>query len=185
MAETLYIPRLRTQYDEAIRASLTEQFSYKNPMEVPKLDKIVLNMGVGEATADTKKVRNAAAELEKIAGQKPVITHARKSIAGFKVREDMPLGVKVTLRKARMYEFLDRLITVALPRVRDFRGVSGKAFDGRGNYNIGVKEQIIFPEIEYDKIDALRGMNISITTTAKTDEEAKSLLAAFKFPFRN
>ena len=184
MAETLYIPRLRTQYDEAIRASLTEQFSYKNPMEVPKLDKIVLNMGVGEATADTKKVRNAAAELEKIAGQKPVITHARKSIAGFKVREDMPLGVKVTLRKARMYEFLDRLVNVALPRVRDFRGLNPKSFDGRGNYAMGIKEHIIFPEIAYDQIEQIWGMDVIICTTAKSDDEARALLKAFNFPFR-
>ena len=184
MAETLYIPRLRTQYDEAIRASLTEQFSYKNPMEVPKLDKIVLNMGVGEATADTKKVRNAAAELEKIAGQKPVITHARKSIAGFKVREDMPLGVKVTLRKARMYEFLDRLVNVALPRVRDFRGLNPKSFDGRGNYAMGIKEHIIFPEIAYDQIEQIWGMDVIICTTAKSDDEARALLKAFNVPFR-
>ena len=184
MAETLSIPRRRTQYDEAIRASLTEQFSYKNPMEVPKLDKIVLNMGVGEATADTKKVRNAAAELEKIAGQKPVITHARKSIAGFKVREDMPLGVKVTLRKARMYEFLDRLVNVALPRVRDFRGLNPKSFDGRGNYAMGIKEHIIFPEIAYDQIEQIWGMDVIICTTAKSDDEARALLKAFNFPFR-
>jgi large subunit ribosomal protein L5 len=184
MADTAYIPRLRTQYDETIRAALTKDFAYKNPMQVPKLDKIVLNMGVGEATGDTKKVKSAAAELEKIAGQKPVITHARKSIAGFKVREDMPLGVKVTLRKARMYEFLDRLVNVALPRVRDFRGLNPKSFDGNGNYALGIKEHIIFPEINYDQIDQIWGMDVIICTTAKTDDEARALLKAFNFPFR-
>jgi len=167
--------RLQQVYKEKVVAELTEKFGYKSVMEVPRLTKITLNMGLSEAVAD-KKV---------IAGQKPVVTKARKAIAGFKIREGYPIGTMVTLRGARMYEFLDRFITVALPRVRDFRGVNGRSFDGRGNYNIGVKEQIIFPEIDYDKIDALRGMNISITTTAKTDEEAKALLAAFKFPFRN
>ncbi|MRV75096.1 50S ribosomal protein L5 [Duganella sp. FT92W] len=177
--------RLQAVYKDKIVAELTEKFGYTTVMEVPRLTKITLNMGVGEAIADKKVLEHAVGDLTKIAGQKPVTTKARKAIAGFKIREGYPIGTMVTLRGARMYEFLDRFITVALPRVRDFRGVSGKSFDGRGNYNIGVKEQIIFPEIEYDKIDALRGMNISITTTAKTDEEAKALLAAFKFPFRN
>jgi large subunit ribosomal protein L5 len=177
--------RLQQTYEKEIVAALTAKFGYKSRMQVPRLTKITLNMGLGEAVADKKIVEHAVGDMTKIAGQKPVITKARKAIAGFKIREGYPIGCMVTLRGARMYEFLDRLVTVAFPRVRDFRGVSGKAFDGRGNYNIGVKEQIIFPEIEYDKIDALRGMNISITTTAKTDEEAKALLAAFKFPFRN
>ena len=180
-----YVPRLRKHYDEVVRPALVKQFGYDNAMQVPKITKIVLNMGVGEAVNDTKKVTSAAADLALIAGQKPVITRARNAISTFKVRENMPLGVKVTLRRERMYEFLDRFVTVALPRVRDFRGISGRAFDGRGNYNIGVKEQIIFPEIEYDKVDALRGLNISITTTAKTDEECKALLAGFRFPFKN
>lgn len=184
MAETAYVPRLRAQYDESIRASLTKDFGYANPMMVPKLDKIVLNMGVGEAVNDTKKVRSAAAEMEKIAGQKPVITHARNSIAGFKVREDMPLGVKVTLRKQRMYEFMDRLVNIALPRVRDFRGLNPNAFDGNGNYAMGIKEHIIFPEIAYDQIDQMWGMDIVICTTARTDDEARALLKAFNFPFR-
>ena len=185
MADTAtYVPRLRVQYDETIRASLTEQFGYKNPMQLPKLDKIVLNMGVGEAVSDTKKVKAAAADLEKIAGQKAIITHARKSIAGFKVRENMPLGVKVTLRKQRMYEFLDRLVTVALPRVRDFRGLNPNSFDGNGNYALGIKEHIIFPEIAYDQIDQVWGMDIVICTTARTDDEARALLKAFNFPFR-
>ena len=184
MADTAYIPRLRTQYDESIRAALTEQFGYKNVMQAPKLDKIVLNMGVGEAVNDTKKVKAAAADLEKIAGQKPVITHARKSIATFKVRENMPIGVKVTLRKVRMYEFLDRLVNIALPRVRDFRGLDPKSFDGRGNYALGIKEHIIFPEINYDEIDQAWGMDIVVCTTAKTDDEARALLKAFNFPFR-
>ncbi len=183
-AESTYVPRLRTQYDDAIRAELTKQFSYANAMQVPKLDKIVINMGVGEATGDTKKVRNAADELTKIAGQKPVITHARKSIAGFKVRENMPLGVKVTLRKTRMYEFLDRLVNIALPRVRDFRGLNPNSFDGRGNYAMGIKEHIIFPEISYDQIEQVWGMDVIICTTAKTDDEARALLKAFNFPFR-
>jgi large subunit ribosomal protein L5 len=184
MAETAYIPRLRTQYDETIRAALTEQFGYKNVMQLPKLEKIVLNMGVGEAVNDTKKVKAAAADLELIAGQKPVITFARKSIAGFKVRENMPLGVKVTLRKQRMYEFLDRLVNIALPRVRDFRGLNPASFDGRGNYAMGIKEHIIFPEIAYDQIDQVWGMDIVVCTTAKTDDEARALLKAFNFPFR-
>jgi large subunit ribosomal protein L5 len=184
MAETLYVPRLRTQYDEKIRPALTEQFGYKNVMQLPKLDKIVLNMGVGEAVNDTKKVKAAAADLELIAGQKPVITHARKSIAGFKVREEMPLGVKVTLRKQRMYEFLDRLVNIALPRVRDFRGLNPNSFDGRGNYAMGIKEHIIFPEIAYDQIDQVWGMDVIICTTARTDDEARALLKAFNFPFR-
>jgi len=177
--------RLQEFYKEKVVADLTAKFGYKSVMEVPRLTKITLNMGVGEAIADKKVLEHAVGDLTKIAGQKPVTTKARKAIAGFKIREGYPIGTMVTLRGARMYEFLDRFITVSLPRVRDFRGVSGKSFDGRGNYNIGVKEQIIFPEIEYDKIDALRGLNISITTTAKTDDEAKALLAAFKFPFRN
>lgn len=177
--------RFHEKYEKEIVPALTEKFGYKSRMQVPRLTKVTLNMGLGEAVADKKIIEHAVGDLVKIAGQKPVVTKARKAIAGFKIREGYPIGCMVTLRGARMYEFLDRLITIAFPRVRDFRGVSGKSFDGRGNYNIGVKEQIIFPEIEYDKIDALRGMNISITTTAKTDEEAKALLAAFKFPFRN
>ncbi|MBI3145301.1 MAG: 50S ribosomal protein L5 [Pseudogulbenkiania sp.] len=171
-------------YKESVVPELVKQFGYKSIMEVPRIEKITLNMGVGEAVADKKVMEHAVGDLEKIAGQKPVVTTARKSIAGFKIRDAYPIGCKVTLRRERMYEFLDRLVTIALPRVRDFRGVSGKSFDGRGNYNMGVREQIIFPEIEYDKIDALRGMNITITTTAKTDEEARALLAAFKFPFK-
>jgi len=184
MADTAYVPRLRTQYEDQIKADLLKQFGYKNVMQLPKLEKIVLNMGVGEAVNDTKKVKAAAADLEKIAGQKPVITHARKSIAGFKVRENMPLGVKVTLRKTRMYEFLDRLVNVALPRVRDFRGLNPNAFDGRGNYAMGIKEHIIFPEISYDQIEQVWGMDIVVCTTAKTDDEARALLKAFNFPFR-
>ena len=180
-----YTPRMKQRYDEQIVKAMTEKFGYKNALEVPKLEKVTLNMGVGEASQDKKKVQTAAEEMALIAGQKPVVTKARKAIAGFKIREGYPIGCMVTLRGPRMFEFLDRLITVAMPRVRDFRGVSGKGFDGRGNYNIGIKEQIIFPEIEYDKVDKVRGMNISITTTAKTDEEAKALLAAFKFPFKN
>jgi len=177
--------RLQEQYVNKIAPALTEQFAYKSVMEVPRISKITLNMGVSEAVADKKVIEHAVADMTKIAGQKPVVTKTRKSIAGFKIREDYPIGCMVTLRGRRMYEFLDRFVNVALPRVRDFRGISGKAFDGRGNYNVGVKEQIIFPEVEYDKIDTLRGMNISITTTAKTDEEAKALLTAFSFPFRN
>jgi large subunit ribosomal protein L5 len=177
--------RLQQFYKDKVVAELTAKFGYKSVMEVPRLTKITLNMGVGEAIADKKVLEHAVGDLTKIAGQKPVTTKARKAIAGFKIREGYPIGTMVTLRGARMYEFLDRFITVALPRVRDFRGISGRSFDGRGNYNIGVKEQIIFPEIEYDKIDAIRGMNISITTTAKNDDECKALLAAFKFPFKN
>ena len=177
--------RFHTLYRDTIVPELIKKFGYKTVMQVPRITKITLNMGVGEAVNDKKMVDNAVADMTKIAGQKPAITRTRKAIANFKIRENMPIGCMVTLRGERMYDFLDRLITIAFPRVRDFRGVSGRAFDGRGNYNIGLKEQIIFPEIEYDKIDALRGMNISITTTAKTDEEAKALLAAFRFPFRN
>lgn len=176
--------RLRKFYKETVVPELVKQFGYKSVMEVPCIEKITLNMGVGEAVADKKVMEHAVSDLEKIAGQKPVVTVARKSIAGFKIRDNYPVGCKVTLRRDQMFEFLDRLITIALPRVRDFRGVSGKSFDGRGNYNMGVREQIIFPEIEYDKIDALRGLNITITTTAKTDEEAKALLSLFKFPFK-
>ncbi len=172
-------------YQQKVVADLINKFGYKSVMEVPRITKVTLNMGLGEAVNDKKVIENAVGDLTKVAGQKPVVTKAKKAIAGFKIRQGYPIGAMVTLRGQRMYEFLDRFVTVALPRVRDFRGISGKAFDGRGNYNIGVKEQIIFPEIEYDKIDALRGLNISITTTAKTDEEAKALLAAFKFPFRN
>jgi len=177
--------RFQELFRDQISKDLMAKFGYKSVMEVPRITKITLNMGVGEAVNDKKVIENAIGDLTKIAGQKPVITKARKAIAGFKIRQGYPIGCMVTLRGERMYEFLDRLVTVAFPRVRDFRGVSGRSFDGRGNYNIGVKEQIIFPEIEYDKIDALRGLNISITTTAKSDEEAKALLSAFKFPFRN
>ena len=176
--------RLREFYKDTVVPELIKQFGYKSVMEVPRIEKITLNMGVGEAVADKKVMEHAVSDLEKIAGQKPVVTVARKSIAGFKIRDNYPVGCKVTLRRDQMFEFLDRLITIALPRVRDFRGVSGKSFDGRGNYNMGVREQIIFPEIEYDKIDALRGLNITITTTAKTDEEAKALLSLYKFPFK-
>ena len=177
--------RLQQYYKDTVVSELTSRFEYKSVMEVPRITKITLNMGVGEAVGDKKILENAVADMAKIAGQKPVVTKARKSIAGFKIRDGYPIGCMVTLRGPQMYEFLDRLIAVAIPRIRDFRGISGKGFDGRGNYNMGVKEQIIFPEIEYDKIDALRGMNISITTTAKSDEEAKALLASFKFPFKN
>jgi large subunit ribosomal protein L5 len=177
--------RLQDIYLEKIAPQLKEQFGYKSVMEVPRISKITLNMGVSEAVADKKVIEHAVSDMTKIAGQKPVVTKTRKSIAGFKIREDYPIGCMVTLRGRRMYEFLDRFINVALPRVRDFRGISGKAFDGRGNYNVGIKEQIIFPEVDYDKVDTLRGMNISITTTAKNDDEAKALLAAFSFPFRN
>lgn len=177
--------RLQDLYNSKIAGDLKKQFDYKSDMEVPRITKITLNMGVSEAVADKKVIEHAVSDLTKISGQKPVITKTKKAIAGFKIRENYPIGCMVTLRGQRMYEFLDRLVTIALPRVRDFRGISGRAFDGRGNYNVGVKEQIIFPEIEYDKIDALRGLNISITTTAKTDEEAKALLTAFSFPFRN
>ncbi len=177
--------RFQNLYHETIVPELIKKFGYKTVMQVPRITKITLNMGVGEAVNDKKLVDNAVADMTKIAGQKPAITRTRKAIANFKIRENMPIGCMVTLRGERMYDFLDRLVTIAFPRVRDFRGVSGRAFDGRGNYNIGLREQIIFPEIEYDKIDAIRGMNISITTTAKTDEEAKALLAGFRFPFRN
>ncbi|WP_373740719.1 50S ribosomal protein L5 [Neisseria sp.] len=176
--------RLKEFYVETVVPELIKQFGYKSVMEVPRIEKITLNMGVGEAVADKKVMDHAVADLEKISGQKPVITVARKSIAGFKIRDNYPVGCKVTLRRERMFEFFDRLVTIALPRVRDFRGVNGKSFDGRGNYNMGIREQIIFPEIEYDKIDTLRGLNITITTTAKTDEEAKALLSLFKFPFK-
>ncbi|VTZ22946.1 50S ribosomal protein L5 [Methylocella tundrae] len=179
-----YAPRLKKHYDEVVRQQLTEQFGYKNPLEVPTIEKIVLNMGVGEAVNDTKKVTLAAADLGLIAGQKPVITHARKAIATFKVRENMPIGAKVTLRKTRMYEFLDRLVTIALPRIRDFRGLNPKSFDGRGNYAMGIKEHIIFPEINYDQVESIVGMDIIVCTTAKTDDEARALLRAFNFPFR-
>lgn len=177
--------RLLGYYKDVVVGELTKRFGYKSSMEVPRITKITLNMGVGEAVADKKVLEHALGDMTKIAGQKPVVTKSRKSIAGFKIRDGYPIGCMVTLRGPRMFEFLDRLVSVALPRVRDFRGVSGKGFDGRGNYNMGVKEQIIFPEIEYDKIDALRGMNISVTTTAKTDDEARALLGAFKFPFKN
>jgi len=177
--------RLFDYYKDKVAPELMKKFGYKSVMEVPRIEKITLNMGVGEAVADKKVMEHAVGDMQKIAGQKPVVTKSKKSIAGFKIRENYPVGCKVTLRKARMYEFLDRLVTVAIPRIRDFRGISGKSFDGRGNYNMGVKEQIIFPEIEYDKIDALRGMNITITTSAKTDEEARALLLAFKFPLKN
>jgi large subunit ribosomal protein L5 len=178
-----YTPRMRKLYDERIVKAMTEKFGYTNPMQVPKIEKIVLNMGVGEGTQDKKRVDQAAQEMTAIAGQKAVITKAKKSIAQFKLREGMPIGCKVTLRRERMYEFLDRLITIALPRVRDFRGLSDKSFDGRGNYAMGLKEQIIFPEISYDRIDKVRGMDIIVTTTAKTDEEARELLRLFNFPF--
>ena len=175
--------RLNEFYNDTVVKKLTEQFNYKSVMEVPRIKKITLNMGVGEAVADKKVMENAVGDMEKIAGQKPIVTVAKKSIANFKVRDDYPVGCKVTLRKSNMYTFLDRLINIAIPRERDFRGLSAKSFDGRGNYNMGIKEQIIFPEIQFDKIDVLRGMNITITTTAKTDEEAQALLAAFSFPF--
>ena len=178
-----YKPRLKADYDDRIVKAMTEKFGYKNKLEVPRLDKIVINMGVGEATQDKKRVETAAAEMQQIAGQKPVITKAKTSIAQFKLREGMPIGCKVTLRRERMYEFLDRLVTIALPRVRDFRGLNPRSFDGRGNYAMGLKEQIIFPEINYDQIDKVRGMDVIITTTAKTDEEARELLRLFNFPF--
>jgi large subunit ribosomal protein L5 len=177
--------RFKQHYQDKVVPELMEKFGYKSIMEVPRITKITLNMGVGEAVADKKVMDNAVGDMTKIAGQKPVVTKARKAIAGFKIREQLPIGCMVTLRGEHMYEFLDRFITVSLPRVRDFRGVSGRAFDGRGNYNIGVKEQIIFPEIEYDKVDAIRGLNISITTTAKSDDECKALLTGFRFPFKN
>ncbi|MEZ5986391.1 50S ribosomal protein L5 [Hyphomonas sp.] len=180
-----YEPRLKTKYREQIRTKLQDQFNYSNPMMIPKLDKVVINMGVGEAVADSKKIKSALAELERIAGQKPVATKARKSIAGFKLREGMLIGCKVTLRRDRMYEFLDRLTNIALPRVKDFRGLNGKSFDGRGNYAMGLKEHIVFPEINYDEVDDIRGMDIIVCTTAATNEEAKALLAECGFPFRN
>ncbi|MBI1210095.1 MAG: 50S ribosomal protein L5 [Alphaproteobacteria bacterium] len=178
-----YVPRSKKRYGEVVRKELVEKFGYKNPMQVPKLDKIVINMGVGETTADTKKIQSAVRDLTLISGQKPVVTKARKAISNFKVRENMPLGAKVTLRRDRMYDFVDRLVTIALPRVRDFRGLSPKSFDGRGNYSMGLKEHIIFPEIDYDKIDTVWGMDITICTTAQTDDEAQALLAGFQFPF--
>ena len=187
MATATEVPvaRLKQRYDDEIRAALKDELALGSVMQVPRVTKITLNMGVSEAVADKKVMDHAVGDLTKIAGQKPVVTKSKKAIAGFKIREGYPIGCMVTLRQERMYEFIDRLVTVALPRVRDFRGISGRAFDGRGNYNIGVKEQIIFPEIEYDKVDALRGLNISITTTAKNDEEAKALLQGFRFPFKN
>lgn len=186
MSDVKELPRLRKQYDETIRKALVEEFGYKNPMEVPKLEKIVINMGVGEAAGDQKKLDAAVTDLTAISGQKPVKTRAKKAIAGFKIREGQAIGTKVTLRKARMYEFLDRLVTIALPRVRDFRGIPGnRGFDGRGNYSLGLKEQIVFPEINYDKVDTVRGMDIVFVTTAKTDKEAKALLKAFQLPFQN
>lgn len=184
MADAQYQPRLKAVYNDTIKAKLLEQFQYKNEFEVPRLDKIVLNMGVGESTADSKKPSVAAEDLSMIAGQKAVVTRARNSIAGFKVRENMPIGAKVTLRRERMYEFLDRLVTIALPRVRDFRGLNPKSFDGRGNYAMGIKEHIVFPEINYDKVDQIWGMDVIVCTTAKTDDEARALLKAFNFPFR-
>jgi large subunit ribosomal protein L5 len=180
-----YTPRMKRRYQDAIRAQMTEQFKYTNPMQIPRLEKIVINMGVGEAVGDSKKLKSAIDALTAIAGQKPVATRAKKSIAGFKIRENMSLGAKVTLRADRMYEFLDRLVTVALPRVKDFRGLNGKSFDGRGNYAMGLKEHTVFPEINYDQIDQLWGMDIVVCTTAKTDAEAKALLKEFDFPFRN
>ncbi|QIB32362.1 50S ribosomal protein L5 [Ancylobacter pratisalsi] len=184
MAETSYTPRMKSFYEENIRQQMTEQFGYKNVMEVPVIEKIVINMGVGEATADTKKVQTAAADLALIAGQKAVVTRARKAISNFRLRENQPVGTKVTLRKVRMYEFVDRLVNIALPRVRDFRGLNPKSFDGHGNYAMGIKEHIVFPEINYDKVDQMWGMDIIVCTTAKTDEEARALLKAFNFPFR-
>jgi large subunit ribosomal protein L5 len=184
MADTAYTPRLRAEYDRTIRGQLTEKFGYANVMQVPRLDKVVLNMGVGDAVNDRKKAEVAAGELSMIAGQKAVVTYSRIAISTFKLRENQPIGCKVTLRKARMYEFIDRLVTVALPRVRDFRGLNPKSFDGRGNYSLGIKEHIIFPEIDFDKVSEARGMDITVCTTAKTDDEARALLTAFNFPFR-
>ena len=184
MADTAYVPRLRAEYDKSIRGKLTEQFGYANVMQVPRLDKVVLNMGVGDAVNDRKKAETAAGELTQIAGQKAIVTYSRIAIATFKLRENQPIGCKVTLRRRRMYEFLDRLVNIALPRVRDFRGLNPKSFDGRGNYSIGIKEHIVFPEIDYDKAESVLGMDIVVCTTAKTDEEARALLAAFDFPFR-
>lgn len=185
MSDTRIEPRLKRQYKEVVRQKMLEQFGYKNPMQVPRIEKIVINMGVGEAATDGKKIQGAVENMTAITGQKPVITRATKAIAGFKLREGAPVGVKVTLRADRMYEFLDRLVTIALPRVRDFRGLNGKSFDGRGNYAMGLKEQLIFPEIDYDKVDEVRGMDIIIVTTAKTDKEAKALLKGFDMPFSN
>jgi large subunit ribosomal protein L5 len=185
MSEQAYIPRLKTQYLNVIKGELTKEFGYENVMQVPRLDKVVLNMGVGEGVADSKKVTAAAGDLGLIAGQRPVITKARKSVASFKLREGMPVGAKVTLRKDRMYEFIDRLVNIALPRVRDFRGLNPKSFDGRGNYSMGLKEHIIFPEIDYDKVESVLGMDIIVCTTAKTDEEARALLKGLNFPFRS
>lgn len=185
MATEKYVPRLKQRYDATVKATLTKEFSYENPMQVPRLEKIVINMGVGEAAADGKKIDAAAGELAQISGQKPLITSSRQAIANFKLRENQRIGCKVTLRRDRMYEFLDRLINIALPRVRDFRGVPGNSFDGRGNYSLGLKEQLVFPEIDYDKVDAIRGMDITIVTTARTDKEAKALLKAFDMPFIN
>jgi large subunit ribosomal protein L5 len=184
MAETQYVPRMRRMYDDVIRTRLLEEFSYGNPMEVPRLDKIVLNMGVGESTQDSKKAQAAADDLTMIAGQKAVVTRARKSVATFKVREQMPIGAKVTLRSARMYDFVDRLVTIALPRVRDFRGLNPKSFDGRGNFAMGIKEHIVFPEINYDQVEEIWGLDIIVCTTANTDDEARALLRHFNFPFR-
>lgn len=184
MAETTYIPRLRQYYDDAVRAKMQEQFNYSNPMDLPRMEKIVLNMGIGESTQDSKKARRAADDLTLIAGQKALVTRARKSIATFKVREGMPLGAKVTLRKTRMFEFMDRLVNIAMPRIRDFRGLNPKSFDGNGNFAMGIKEHIVFPEIDYDKVDQIWGLDIIVCTTAKTDDEARALLTAFNFPFR-
>lgn len=183
MADTSYVPRLKAQYQDSIRGALIEKFELANPMQVPALEKVVLNMGIGETTQDTKKINSAFDDLQAIAGQKPVITRARNSIAGFKVREDMPLGVKVTLRGAHMFEFIDRLVTVALPRVRDFRGLNANSFDGNGNFAMGLKEHIVFPEINYDKVDTIWGMDIIVCTTTKDDDQARELLRAFNFPF--
>lgn len=185
MAEDRYVPRLKQLYDDKVKSEMLQEFEYKNVMQVPRLDKIVINMGVGEAASDRKKLTNAMAELAQITGQKPVATKAKKSVAGFKIRDNMAIGCKVTLRRERMWEFLDRLINIALPRVRDFRGVNGKSFDGRGNYAMGLKEQIVFPEIDYDQVDDTRGMDIIICTTAGTNEEAKSLLTKFNMPFQS
>jgi large subunit ribosomal protein L5 len=184
MADTAYVPRLRTEYDKSIRAKLTEKFGYANVMQVPRLDKVVLNMGVGDSVNDRKKAETAAAELSQIAGQKAIVTYSRIAIATFKLRENQPIGCKVTLRKTKMYEFVDRLVTVALPRVRDFRGLNPKSFDGRGNYSLGLKEHIIFPEIDFDKVSESRGMDITVCTTAETDDEARALLTFLNFPFR-
>ena len=184
MAEVNYVPRLRQQYDDVVRPQLQEEFGYKNPMQIPRVEKIVLNMGVGESTQDSKKARKASEDMTLIAGQKAMVTRARKSIATFKVREDMPLGAKVTLRNIRMYEFMDRLVTIALPRVRDFRGLKPTSFDGNGNFDMGIKEHIVFPEINYDNVDQIWGMDIIVCTTANSDDEARALLKAFNFPFR-